>query len=74
MNAGYLPGLYLHQHDSGLLCAFVHAVGRGGLNLPNTLYLSLLQNGTTALCQASQADRVEVVRLLLESGALVNEV
>ena len=65
-NAGYLPGINLHQHDSGLLCAFVHVY--------ITLYLSLLQTGSTALGLASKFNHIDVVQFLIESGAQVNKV
>lgn len=74
-NAGYLPGINnLHQHDSGLLCAFVHAVGGACWWICLTLYLSLLQDGTTALYFSSKNNHVEIVKLLLNSGAQVNKV
>ena len=73
-NAGYLPGINLHQHDPGLLCAFVHAVGGACWWICLTLYLSLLQDGTTALYFSSKNNHVEIVKLLLNSGAQVNKV
>ena len=41
-----------------------------------TLYVSLLtlQDGVTALAFASKNDHINVVKLLLQSGALVNKV
>ena len=72
--AGYLPGRNLDQHDSGLLqCAFVHAVSRGWW-ICLTRYVFLLQAGTTALYFASLNNHLEVVKFLLERGALVNKV
>ena len=38
------------------------------------LYMSLLQDGLTALYFASQQNHLEVVKFLLESGAQVNKV
>ena len=75
-NVGYPSGINnLHQHDSGLLSAFVHAVGGACWWICLTLYLSLLQDGNTALIYfASQQNHVEVVKYLLMSGAQVNKV
>ena len=62
-NVGYLSGINnVHQHDSGLLSAFVHAVGGACWWICLTLYLSLLQDGNTALYFASQQNHVEVVK------------
>ena len=56
---------------------FMHAIGGAcwWISLI-TLYLSLLQSatGSTALSLASQKNHINVVRLLLESGAQVNKV
>ena len=72
--AGYLPGRNLDQHDSGSLqCAFVHAASRGWW-ICLTLYVSLLQDGTTALYFASSNNHLELVKFLVESGAQVNKV
>ena len=60
-NAGYLPGINLHQHDSGY---FVHLY----------MYLFLLQTGTTALYFASSGGHIDIMKLLLNSGAQVNKV
>ena len=68
-----LPGINLDQHDSVLLCAFVHAVG-GGCWIRLTLYVSLLQDGNTALYFACKNNYVAVIQLLLKSGAQVNKV
>ena len=68
-----LPGINLDQHNSILLCAFVHAVG-GFVGFALPYMCLLLQNGATALALASQNDHINVVRFLLESGAQVNKV
>ena len=47
--------------------------GRGWWNCL-TLYVSLLQDGYTALTFASQYDHINIVRFFLESGVQVNEV
>ena len=44
------------------------------MDLPYTLYLSLLQDENTALYFASQQNHVEVVKYLLMSGAQVSKV
>ena len=69
--AGYLPGRTLDQH---MTLAYIYTCSGWDWWICLTLYVSLLQDGLTALYFASFKNHLDVVKFLLQRGAQVNKV